>query len=143
MAGSEELVLKDPQVKPDDKLLASVFGDRMKFWNEISEYLRVNYSDADGTWNYYKDGYNWLYKMVRKKKTIFWGGVLQDSFRITFYFGDKAEPLIMASTLPDKVKESFTTGKRYGNIRAITTKVMRSEDVETIKKLIEIKVRMK
>jgi hypothetical protein len=30
--------------------------------------------------------------MQQKKKTIFWVGVLKDTFRITFYFGNKAEP---------------------------------------------------
>ena len=49
--------------------------------------------------------------MIRKKKTLFWIGILQDTFRITFYFGDKAEPLIENSDLPATMKEDFKNGK--------------------------------
>ena len=106
-------------------------------------YLSDNYKDASGTWNYYNDGKQWLFKMVRKKKTIFWLAVMKDTFRVTFYFGDKAEPVIVASGLPESVRDNFLTGKHYGKIRAISTKMTGLSDAETVIKLIDIKAELK
>ena len=68
---------------------------------------------------------------------------MQDSFKITFYFGDKAEPAILASTISDSLKDSFQNGKRFGKIRAITIQVENEDDVENVKSLIEIKLKIK
>jgi hypothetical protein len=68
---------------------------------------------------------------------------MKDTFRVTFYFGDKAEPVIFTSDLPKSVKDDFLKGKHYGKIRGITTKVMNLADVDTITKLIDIKVKLK
>ena len=143
MAEKEILVLSDKQIVPTDELIFSIIGDRKAVWKAVMEYLSENYEDVSGTWNYYNDGKQWLFKVVRKKKTIFWIGVLKDTFRVTFYFGDKAEPLIDASDLPDIIKKNFKEGKRYGKIRAISLKMSDSKDVESVKKLIHIKTKIK
>ncbi len=143
MEEREILVFSDKQVKPTEELIFSIIGDKKVLWLKIMKYLSDNYKDASGTWNYYNDGKQWLYKMVQKKKTIFWLAVMKDTFRVTFYFGDKAEPFIVASDLSQSVKNDFLTGKHYGKIRAISTKMTKSSDVETIIKLINIKTRLK
>jgi hypothetical protein len=81
--------------------------------------------------------------MVQKKKTIFWAGILQDTFRITFYFGDKAESVIETSDLPSAIKDGFKTAKKYGAIRPISIKVFEYSDVENVLKLIVIKQKIK
>jgi len=137
----EPLIQLDKSVKPTDELVFSVIGNNREFWVEFFATLKNQYPDAQGDWNYYNDGKNWLFKMVRKKKTIFWIGLHQDTFRITFYFGDKTEPVIEKSDLPEHLIEGFKTGKRYGKIRAISFKVAHSDDVENALKLAEIKVK--
>jgi hypothetical protein len=143
MSEKEKLVLSDPLIKPDEKLISSFIGDKIKYWNDIINFSETEYQGISGVWNYYNDGKQWLFKLVQKKKTIFWAGILPDTFRITFYFGDKAEPLINASSLPQAIKDDFATGKRYGKIRGITKKMNKPADVEIVKKLIAIKVRLK
>lgn len=68
---------------------------------------------------------------------------MKNSFRITFYFGDKAESLIDNSDLPQKIKDDFKSSKRYGSIRAVSIKMNDSTDVENVKKLISIKTKLK
>ena len=143
MTEKETFVFSDKQVKPNEDLIFSFIGDKKILWQKIMKYLSDNYKEASGSWNYYNDGKQWLFKMVQKKKTIFWLAVMKDTFRITFYFGDKAEPVIIASDLPKSVKDGFLNGKQYGKIRGITTKVNSQSDVETITKLIDIKVKLK
>jgi hypothetical protein len=100
-------------------------------------------TDSSGVWNYYNDGKQWLFKMTRKKKTLFWAAVQDDSFRITFYFGDKAEPLLVESKLPQKIKDDFKTSKHYGAIRAISVSLLRDSDIGIIKELISVKLKIK
>jgi hypothetical protein len=143
MEEKEVFVFSDKEVKPTDEIIFSIIGDKKKLWQSIMGYISDNYKDMTGSWNYYNDGKQWLFKMVQKKKTIFWLAVMKDTFRVTFYFGDKAEPVILASDIPESVKDDFTGGRHYGRIRAITTKMAAQSDVETIKKLIDIKTRIK
>jgi hypothetical protein len=139
MAEKDFLKLSDKNIIPTDDYIFSILGDKKNHWQSIMTYISNDYDDASGTWNYYNDGKQWLFKMVRKKKTIFWGGIFEDTFRITFYFGDKAEPVIEASDLPHDIKEGFRTAKRYGAIRPISIKVYEHSDVENVLKLIIIK----
>jgi len=143
MAEKEILILSDKEVIPTEDYILSILGDKKEFWKSIIKIATEEYNDTSGTWNYYNDGKQWLFKMVQKKKTLFWGGIHKDTFRITFYFGDKAEPMILASDLPQSIKDGFKTTKRYGAIRAISIKVFEHSDVENVMKLIGIKHQMK
>jgi hypothetical protein len=139
----EPLVLIDKSVTPTDELVFSIIGKNKSHWQRLMTEIQAVYPDALGQWNYYNDGKNWLFKMILKKKTLFWIGILKDSFRITFYFGDKAEPLIEKSTLPETMKSEFKTSQRYGKIRAISLKVNNNEDIENAIKVAAIKASMK
>lgn len=143
MAETEPLVLSDKNVFPTEDILYSIIGDNKIVWQKIMAYVKDNYKEITEEWRYYNDGRQWLFKMQQKKKTLFWIGVQKDTFRITFYFGNKAEPVITGSSLPKKYKDDFVEGKRYGNIRAITIKVTGPSDLENIYKLIAIKAKLK
>jgi hypothetical protein len=143
MAENEKPILGDKSVYPSEEILFSIFGDKKVVWQKIMSYVKDNYKDVTEEWRYYNDGKQWLFKMQQKKKTIFWISVLKDTFRITFYFGDKAEPLIEGSKLPQKIKDSFRDAKRFGAIRPITTIITGVSDIENISKLIDIKVKLK
>jgi len=143
MADTDHIVLSDKNSKPDEKLMSSVVGDKMIHWQEIMEHLQKKYPGVSGDWNYYNDGKQWLYKMIWKKITLFWLVLVEGSFRITFYFGDKAEEKIFSADIPQKVKDDFRTGKRYGKIRAITITIADKQDVQTVKTVTDIKAKIK
>ena len=137
----EPLVLKDKSVIPNNDLIFSIIGENRVHWQKMTKYVHDKYPDAIEQWNYYNDGKNWLFRMIRKKKTLFWIGILEDTFRLTFYFGDKVEPLIEKSGLPAEMKEGFKNGKRYGKIRAISMRVEKDEDIEHAIKLVDIRIK--
>jgi hypothetical protein len=143
MPEKEKPVLSDKQTVPTEEILSSLLGERWHLWQEINKFAADSYKDVSGTWNWYNDGKQWLYKFVQKKKTLFWGAIFEDTFRITFYFGAKAEPVITGSSLPEKVKQEFLTGPRYGKIRSISRKVFNKTDVDIVKGVLEIKVKIK
>jgi hypothetical protein len=143
MGENEKLILADRSVVPDDDLIFSLIGERKIFWQDIMNYLSNTYNDVSGSWNYYNDGKQWLFKLVRKKKTIFWAGILTGTFRITFYFGDKAESIIYDSLLPRSIKDEFRTAKKYGSIRPVSFIVKDRKDFDNILIMIDIKYKMK
>jgi hypothetical protein len=143
MAENDKLVLSDKSIVPTDEYIFSFLGDRKFLWQSIMKHIAESYTDATGSWNYYNDGKQWLYKFVQKKKTLFWGAILSGTFRITFYFGNKAEPVIDGSDLPQEIKDGFKTAKRYGLIRPISILVNNESDVENVIKLIGIKQNLK
>lgn len=139
----EERVLTDKNQFPTKKIIFSHLGKSKIYWESIFEYIHTNYPDFDEQWRYYNDGKSWLLKVTRKSKTIFWLSIYTGLFRITFYFGDKAESAIMASSISDQIKEQFKNGKRYNKIRGITLLINNHEVIEYVKALITIKLSIK
>lgn len=139
----EPIVLTDPNVQPTDELVFSIIGDNRVYWQQINDYLYEKHTDISEQWRFYNDGKAWLYRTLRKKNTIFWIGVIKDTFRISFWFGDKAEPVIEDSELPENIKEQFRTTKRYAHSRAVSIEVRSPEDFENVLKLIELKLKIK
>jgi Protein of unknown function (DUF3788) len=143
MSEKENLILSDKQIIPDDAYISSIIGDKNSLWQSIMNYVSDNYKNISGSWNYYNDGKQWLFKLLQKKKTIFWAGILKDTFRITFWFGDKGEPLIECSDLPQLIKDEFKTAKKYGSIRSVSIIINNTADVDNVLKMIAIKHRIK
>ena len=139
----DPIVLSDPNIQPTEELVFSVIGENSVYWKQIIDYLYDHHSDISEQWRFYNDGKSWLYRTLRKKKTIFWIGVIKDTFRISFWFGDKAEPVLLASTLPEQIKDEFRNAKRYAHSRVISIEMRSSEDYENVIKLIELEIKLK
>ena len=139
----ETIVLNDKSVMPTKEIVFSIIGDKHILWQKIINYLHDNHPDITEVWRYYNDGKSWLFRTLKKDKTIFWIKVLEDTFRITFYFGDKAEPIIEQSDLPESIKTDFRNAKRYNTIRGISITMTDSVDADNAIKLIEIKLQLK
>lgn len=139
----EPIVLTDPNIQPTDELIFSIIGENSVYWEKLVDYLYDNHFDITEEWRFYNDGKSWLYKAVRKKQTLYWIGIIKDTFRVTFWFGEKAQSLIEGSTLPDKVKEEFRNAKRYGQLRAVSVEVRSEDDYNNVVTLVELKAKMK
>jgi len=139
----EPIVLNDPNVQPTEELIFSIIGENSVYWEQLIEHLYENHFDITEEWRFYNDGKSWLYRTLRKKKTLYWVGIIKDTFVISFWFGDKAEPVIETSTLPDYIKEQFRNAKRYAHSRVVSIEMRSPEDLENALKLIELKAKMK
>jgi hypothetical protein len=139
----EPIILTDPNVQPTDELVFSIIGENSAYWVQLVDYLYENHFDITEEWRFYNDGKSWLYRALRKKKTLYWIGVIKDTFRISFWFGDKAEPVIEASSIPENIKEEFRNTKRYGKLRAISIEMRSTEDLQNVISLVELKIKIK
>lgn len=143
MPETDNILLTDRMVYPSDEIIFSLIGDKKTFWHALMKHMSDNFKDSSGIWTFYNDGKRWLFKMTRKKKTIFWAAILTGTFRITFYLGNKADAIIDESDLPGEIKEGFKTAKRYGQIRPISILVNNNSDLDNVKSLIDIKSKLK
>ena len=67
-------------------------------------------------------------------------GHYKDYFTTTFWFGDKAEAVVERSDLPGDIKNTLKSAKKYHIGRSLPISVRLPEDLEIVKKLIEIKI---
>ena len=139
----EEKVLTDKNQFPTEEVIFSHIGKSKLYWESIFQHIHVNHHDFVEQWRYYNDGKSWLLKVTRKSKTMIWLSIYKGLFKITFYFGDKAEPTIMESSISDQIKEQFKNGKRYGKIRGITLNIDKKKVIEYVKELITLKLSIK
>lgn len=139
----EKLVLIDKNQFPDEKIIFSFITPVKKYWQNLFKEIHTKHPEFDEQWRYYNDGKSWLLKITKKKKTILWVSVFQDYFKTVFYFGDKAEAVILDSDISNILKEQFKNGKRYGKIRAIVISPASDNDIKDVMKIINIKLKIK
>ena len=137
----ETNILSDESVRPTDELVFSIIGDRELLWKQTMSYLYDNNNDISEAWKYYKDGKSWLFRALKKKKTIFWIRLVDDTFRIAFWFAEKLEPIIVQSELPDRLKEEYKSAKSFNKSRCIYIDMQDSGDLQNVKKLIDLKIK--
>lgn len=136
-------ILTDKNQFPTDEIIFSHIGKKKILWISLFEFIQQQYPDFNKEWRYYNDGKSWLLKVTQKAKTIFWLSVIRETFRITFYFTDKAQKEIQNSSLPLELKEQFQTGKKYGKIRGVTLVFKNKKDNISAEELIRIKLSVK
>jgi len=139
----EQPILTDKNQFPTEEIIFSHIGKNKALWQSLFEYIHTNHPDISEQWRYYNDGKSWLLKVTRKVKTIFWLSLIKNSFRITFYFTDKADEAINKSNISDELKEQFMNGKHYNKIRGLTITFKNKKDLEYAKTMIAIKLSIK
>jgi hypothetical protein len=139
----EPIVLTDPAVQPTEELIFSIIGENSVYWEKIVDYLYDHHSDITEEWRFYNDGKAWLYRALRKKNTIYWIGVHEGTFRISFWLSEKAIPMIESSDLPEHIKEEYRNAKPFNHSRCVTVIMGSDEDLENVTKLIDLKMKIK
>lgn len=137
----EPKVLTDESVVPDDELIFSIIGEKELLWQQTMSYLHNNNNDISEAWKYYKDGKTWIFRTLKKKKIIFWVRILEDTFRIAFWFAERLEPIILQSNLPDKLKIDYKKANSFNKSRCIYIDMQDSGDLQNVKKLIDLKMK--
>lgn len=139
----EPVILTNPDLYPDKEVLSSVLGTKFPVWVAMLEQIHSVDPSVTEHWKFYNDGKCWLFRTMKKQKTIFWAGVTAGGFRISFYLSDKAELLIEASQLPLKIRQEFSEATRSTSGRSLTLEMNDIRDVGPAITLAEIKIKLK
>ena len=133
-------VFIDKLAKPDDQALVSALGKTYPLWAEIEKHIATTLGESVEEWKYYGLKSGWTMKTLYKKRNLFFFTACKGYFRIAFVFGDRAVAEILKSDLPKALIEEVTNAKKNAEGRGLRVDVKTRRDVESVKKLIAIKV---
>ena len=133
-------VFIDKLAKPDDQALVRALGKTYPLWAEIEKHIATTLGKSVEEWKYYGLKSGWTMKTLYKKRNLFFFTACKGYFRIAFVFGDRAVAEILKSDLPKALIEEVTNAKKNAEGRGLRVDVKTRRDVESVKKLIAIKV---
>ncbi|MDZ7289364.1 MAG: DUF3788 domain-containing protein [candidate division KSB1 bacterium] len=136
----ETNVFMDKSIQPDDRRLARVLGESATFWEAIKQHIFQRHGEVTEEWKFYNAKSGWILKVLLKKRNLFFFVPLPGFFRVAFVFGDKAVAAVAKSDLPEAIKIELKNARKYAEGRGIRIEVKSQEEVEHVKKLIDLKV---
>jgi len=113
----ENLILTDPNVKPEKKVLEKVLGKHYKKFTEFED--KINSLGFTLEWNYYNDGKSWLCKVLQKKKNYCWLSMWNTGFKLTFYFTEVSVKGVYDLNIDEKIMELAAEIKPVGKFKPV------------------------
>lgn len=133
-------IFDEKLVEPDKKQFSYALGDTTIVLDNIFEFITKKYPEINDEWKFYNKKSGWIFKVYSKKRAIFYLVPREGFFIIAFILGDKATDRVIASNLPDDIKQTLINEKKYMEGRALRLEVKNEDILENIKTLIEIKM---
>jgi hypothetical protein len=133
-------IFTDRSTEPTTADLLETLGATGDLWTDLRQRLEDEYGPLVEEWKHYGQKTGWLLKLLRKKRNLFFLTPLEGHFRMTFVFGDKAVAAIEESDVPREIIEDLRQARKYAEGRGVSVFVRTPEDVETMKKLVAIKL---
>ena len=139
----ERPILKDPEIFPSPEVLKERMGKNYPSYEALIHAITTEDIGLDPQWTYYKDGNNWLCKIVHKKKTIIWLSVWADCFKIGLYFNERTAPGVYELDIPQDIKDSFAEAEKGKKFKPLVFEVREEIDLDVVMRLVEYKKRVK
>jgi hypothetical protein len=134
-------VFLDKSVKPDEQGLAEALGDKKQLWDQLKAYVKEIFPDIIEDWKHYGKNSGWTMKLLKKKRNLFFSYPGDNEFTVVFVFGDKAVQAIEDGDFPRDIVDTLKAARKYAEGRGLKVTIDNRDDVETVKKLIDIKVK--
>jgi hypothetical protein len=124
---------------PTEKQVAATLGPSSAAWKELISWLNAQ-DIAAKEWKSVSPKYGWALRPALKARTILYLGPCQDCFRVSFVLGDKAVAAARAGNLPKSLLKEIAGAKRYAEGTGVRLIVRNSDDLASVRKLVEIKL---
>ncbi len=124
--------LYDKSKTPDDKMLAEVMDKSFSLWMKLKQQLENKYGILIEEWKFYGQKMGWTFKLLLKKRNLFFFKPCEKYFRLTFVFGDKAVDEILSSDFPGSIKTELTNARKYVEGRGLTLEVKNNKEIEIV-----------
>lgn len=139
----EKSPLNDPNIYPDEGVLADVLGTTNPVFEEFTAEISAEPLMLSSEWRYYRDGHAWLCRVSFKKKTVFWLSVWSGYFKTTFYFTEKTGAGISELGISDELLEQFQNNPLIGKLKPLTITVRHQKQLDDIFKVAAYKKELK
>ena len=133
--------LLDKTTEPDERKVVELLDDTALLWVNLKTFLTENVGSVKEEWKFYGQKSGWTMKILLGKRNLFFMKPEQSAFMVAFVFGDKAVNEVGKSNLPENIKTELAEAKKYMEGRGLRVYVKTNDDLEIVKKLVEIKVK--
>ncbi len=136
-------LLNDPDIYPDEGVLATVLGTSFPVFKKCMAEITGEPLMLNPEWRYYKDGHAWLCKVTHKKKTVFWLSAWEGFFKTTFYFTEMTGTGLSDLGISPELLEEFQSNKPIGKLIPLTIVISRKEQLGDLIKVAGYKKELK
>lgn len=126
--------------KPTEKQLSDELGTAKKTWDALLAALSQEHEIDEMEWHSYSPRAGWALRLKHKKRNIVYLSPGNGYFLASFALGDKAMEIARKSDFPKPVIQIIKNAKRYAEGSSIRIEVRTVADIDTVKKLIAIKL---
>ena len=133
-------VFEDKAVDPTVDQLFDVLGETFSLWEEVVRYVEEKHGESEAVRKFTGQKWGWNMRVVRKKRNILYFTPKEHYFINGFVFGGKAVLAAEKSDLPVSVIKIIHEAPKYAEGTGFRIEVRSREDVEQVKKLIDIKI---
>lgn len=125
---------------PTEARIKETLKDKYSILKDIRHFVQQNIGETSEEWKYYGAKNGWVLKTFLKKRNLFFIGIYEGYFLISFVFGDKAVTTIMESSVSEETKIILSKARKYAEGRGISFEVFDEKHLDDIQKLVKIKV---
>ena len=135
------VALADPDVFPDERVLAGVLGRSLPAYMKlIALYQRYGLTHE---WRYYRDGKAWLCKVRTKAKTIAWMSAWPGYMKATVYVPERHIAGIYELRIPDADKSRIRDTKNVGRSKPCSFEIRNERILPVMEQLIQYKMSLR
>ena len=124
---------------PNDELLSAVLADSKLLWDGIKNHVAAMYGNMVEEWKFYGVKSGWTLAVICGKRRLVNLVPVQAGFRAVFTLSEKAAGALQSSDLSDAVKALLPDEAACVCGYGITLDVKTNDDLDPVKKLLEIK----
>lgn len=141
-ASSIQLLRKE-EVTPTEKVLEEALGkDIFEVYLILMQIIESEFQ-LEIQWRFYKDGKEWLCKVIDKKKTIFWLSIWDRFIKISFYFTEKTRWGIYDLQINNQIKDKFKKVEAIGKLIPLILDIEKEEELADLAEIIKYKKNLK
>lgn len=120
---------------PDGEQLRAALGGSAPLWDAVAALPK-----GQGEWKFYTRAAGWVYPVKLGKRTLFYMMPKEGRFRLTFVYGERAARAAKSAGLPPAVLGALLDATAYAEGRSVSFEVAREEDLDTVCRLLELKL---
>lgn len=126
---------------PSERELAKALGPCRALWDELLAQLADELDLTSREWGTSSPKLGWSLRIKRGDRIIVYLAPLHNGFRASFALGDNAVQAALESKLSAAVNQLIRRAKKYAEGTAVRIDVGKPDDLVTVRKLAEAKLR--
>lgn len=135
-------ILKNQAEFPTVENLAKHLSkENLSLYQQLLTELHENSYMED--WNYYKDGNNWLSKILFKKKNLGWISIWETGVKVTVFFSERVWPQLVANELFAKLEANEASIQKNGKLNTVLIPIQDQASLQTAVELVKFKKKLK